>query len=105
MKQYQDGIWVSERALKRDKFNVETGKRHHLPDGLLILPNDFTVAIEIELSNKGKDRLKHILNAYGANFSINEVWYFCSDQVLPNLKTASEKKDFIKVHNIKDWLP
>lgn len=54
IEKFPGSTWVSERRIKRDKFYDGIGKRGHIPDGLLIFPNQNKVAIEIELSAKGE---------------------------------------------------
>jgi hypothetical protein len=70
---YPEARFVSERQLKRDKFFDGVGKRGHLSDGYLIFPEGKQVAIEVELSLKGRNRTESILKGYGREFSIEEV--------------------------------
>lgn len=68
-----------------------------ISDGLLLFPDDKKIAIEVELSMKGKSRLDNIFRCYSGQFDINEIWYFCSPEVLPKMKKATEKKSYIKI--------
>lgn len=101
---YPDAKWVSERYLKQQKFYYGVGKLGHVADGVLIFPDDRKVAIEVELSIKGKLRIEKIFRAYAAQVAIREVWYFCADNVMPALSAMSAKKPFIKVHSLKSFL-
>ena len=95
---FPNAEWVSERRLIQDKFAMgRMGRKGHISDGLLLFPDDKKVAIEVELSMKGKSRLQKILGCYSGQFDINEIWYFCSPEVLPKMKKATEKKSYIKI--------
>jgi hypothetical protein len=92
--------WVSERRLKRDRFAKGIGRTGHIADGLLVFPDDRHIAIEVELTMKGKLRLEKIFRAYGGQFEIKEVWYFCSPDILPKIRKAAEKRSYIKIHGL-----
>lgn len=104
LKKYTDGNWISERRLKHDKFYAGLGKRGHVSDGILILPDNKQIAIEVELSMKGKDRIDRILRAYSSQLSINEVWYYCPARMVPALSALVSKKSFVKVFNLTEFL-
>jgi len=101
---YPDSTMVCERHLKQQKFQYGIGKLGHIADGVLIFPDDKKVAIELELSMKGKQRLEKIFRAYGAQLNISEVWYFCVDEVRRGVSALSERKSFIKVFSLKEFL-
>ena len=96
--------WISERKLKHDKYKLGVGQHGHLPDGILILSEGKQIAIEVELSCKSKQRLESILKAYAAQFSLQEVWYFCRQMMLPRLQEAAKAMPFIKIHSLKAFL-
>lgn len=100
MQQFPNAEWISERRLLQDKFSMGIGKTGHIADGLLVFPDDRQVAIEVELTMKGKLRLEKIFKAYASQFEIREIWYFCSPEVLPKMRKATEKKAYIKAHPI-----
>lgn len=102
--QYPDAILLSERRLKYDKFFNGVGNRGHIADGMIVLSDGKQIAIEVELSVKGKNRIEKILKEYGAQFSIKEVWYYCPAPVMSILRVAAEKKPFIKVHDLDEFL-
>ena len=54
---YPDTEWVTDRYLVQQKFYYGVGRGGHVADGLLIFPDERKVAIELELSVKGKRRL------------------------------------------------
>ncbi|MFU8797325.1 MAG: hypothetical protein ACNA7Y_01315, partial [Gammaproteobacteria bacterium] len=101
---YPDATWLSERRLKRDKYFDGVGKRGHLSDGMLILPDGKSIAVEVELSLKGKNRLESILKGYGSEFSIKEVWYYCSDGVAASMASMVTSMPFVKVHRLREFL-
>jgi hypothetical protein len=103
-KQYPDAHWISERKLKHDKFYDGVGKSGHVSDGLLIFPDDRQIAIEVEMSVKGKNRIEKIFKGYGKQFTIKEVWYYCLPSVIPVLTAAATKMPFIKIFNLEDFL-
>lgn len=101
--QFTETTWISERYLKQQKFYYGIGKSGHTADGMLIFPNK-KVAIEVELSMKGKHRLENIFNAYGGQLDIEEAWYFCADQLIHPLSALTKNKSYIKIHSLKEFL-
>jgi len=101
---YPEAQWVSERALMRDKHTPGVGQRGHLPDGVLLLPEQKSIAVEIELSMKGKHRLERILKGYSAAFDYGAVWYYCSDAVAAYIASMAARMPFIKIHRLQEWL-
>jgi len=101
---YPDAAWISERHLVHEKFFNGIGKSGHVSDGLLIFPDEKRVAIEVELSVKGRRRIEGILKSYSGQLDIKEVWYFCSPSALSMLTSLSFKKSFIKIFPIKEFL-
>jgi DNA-binding MarR family transcriptional regulator len=102
--EYPQANWISERQLKFEKFYDGIGKRGHIADGMLIFPDGKEVAIEVEMSVKGKSRIEKILKGYAAQFTIKEVWYYCSPNVISALTALSAKMPFIKINNLTDFL-
>jgi hypothetical protein len=101
---HPEAIWISERQLKHDKYFDGVGKRGHLSDGVLMFQDGKKIAVEVEISVKGKNRIDKILKGYAAQFELKEVWYFCLPGVLSVLMRAVVKMPFIKVFNIKEFL-
>jgi predicted transcriptional regulator len=101
---YPDTKWVSERYLKQQKYYYGIGKAGHLADGILIFPDETKIAIEVELSMKGKGRIEKILSAYGGQLEIAEAWYFCAEPVMRPMGLLAKNKSYIKVYSIKEFL-
>jgi hypothetical protein len=78
--------FVPERRLRIENDGFVIGKNGRIPDGVLIT-EDKPIAIELELSVKGKRRLSNILNNYMMNFEYSEVWYFTNNQYVFNAIT------------------
>ncbi|MEN9917257.1 MAG: hypothetical protein RLY40_1189 [Pseudomonadota bacterium] len=101
---YPNAAWISERKLKHDKYKLGVGQQGHLPDGILVFPDGKQVAIEVELSCKNKQRLETILKTYAVQFSLEEVWYFCRQSMLPRLQEAAKVMPFVKIHSLSEFL-
>lgn len=103
-KKYPSAHWVTERKLKYDLFFDGIGKSGHVADGMLQFPDGKQIAIEVELSVKGRNRIEKILKGYGAKLAIHEVWYFCTKQVMLVLTSISQKMPFIKLFYLDEFL-
>lgn len=107
-KKYPDAAWISERQLRHDKYHDGIGKKGHIADALLTFDNENKkIAIELELSFKNRDRLEKILKAYGTQFDINEVWYYCPQAIASYLSMVAVKMPFVKIHILPEeqqWL-
>jgi hypothetical protein len=103
--EYPETEWISERKMKHDKFSKSIGKIGHIADGMLLFhDNNIQIAIEVELTMKGKSRLERIFKAYVGQFDIKEVWYFCSQEVLPRMQKIAKEKSYIKIYSL-DQIP
>lgn len=100
---YPEATWISERQLLMEKFKSGRYKKEHLADGVLLFAEDEKMAIEVELSRKGQERLKHILKRY-AGKDYKEVWYYCHPDITAFLTTLTQKMSFIKIFNIEEFL-
>ncbi len=103
-KEYPAACWVSERKLKHDLFYDGLGKVGHVADGILMFPDGKQVAIEVELSVKGKNRIEKILRKYISQLTIKEVWYYCFPAVVPVLTELSKKMPFVKIYDLIEYL-
>lgn len=101
---YPEFEWISERQLQHEKFFDGVGKSGHLSDGILVLPGNKQIAIEVELRLKGKNRIERILKGYSSQFHFAEVWYFCLPNLLAPLTASAANLPFIKIQNIKEFL-
>lgn len=105
MQQYPDAIWISERRLKRDKFLENGFCRHgHVADGMMIFPPEKKIAVEVELTMKGKDRLDKIITGHALSRFVDGVWYFCSPEIVTKIKKATNWASHISVFEIKESL-
>jgi predicted transcriptional regulator len=102
--QYPDAHWISERRLKHEKFHDGVGKTGHVSDGILVFPDRKRIAVEVEMSVKGKNRIEKILREYGADFSIKEVWYYCSKNVITAVNSVAIQMPFVKIFSLEEFL-
>ncbi len=104
LKKYPDANWIFERQLQKLKCANGIAQPGHISDGILILTNGEHIAIEAELTFKGKIRLEKIFKNYSSQFDISEVWYFCAKNIIQGVKSVAEKMPFVKVYNIEEEL-
>lgn len=102
MAQYPGSDWRSERHLQQEKCQNGFGQFAHVADGLLTLPDGKKIAIELELSLKGRTRIERILKGYATQFHLDEIWYFCTRRVHAALSELIVKMPFIKLHLVED---
>lgn len=96
--------FIPERELRLDMECDRVGYRGHLCDGMLEF-KDKSVAIEVELTTKGRRRLRKILNHYCCDLSFKEVWYFCGSKEVMNLvQSQSEEYDFVRTFLLREWV-
>jgi DNA-binding Lrp family transcriptional regulator len=82
--------WVPEheiRYLVFKKHGVKTASKMLVPDGLMVteLSNiKISVAIELELTLKNKERIKEILTRYKEKKDLNTLWYLCDSPAIIN---------------------
>lgn len=82
-------------------MKVGIGKRDkHLADGVLLLPDNKHVAIEVELTMKSKSRLKEIMLGYALHEHIKEVWYFCAPGIVEKVRKVAGDREYIKVFSL-----
>lgn len=102
---YPDAIWTSERRLKQDKFSSgKLGRYGHVADGMLAFPDGRYIAIEVELTMKGKNRLNDIVKSYASRFEIKEVWYFCAKEIVNKVKKEIAHLPYVKVFGISEQI-
>lgn len=96
--------FVTERQLRQQLGYKGVGQNVHVSDGKLILP-DKTVAIEVELTLKGRARRDSILARYMTNFDYDEIWYFCrSGSVYKAIKNFESVSQMFKVNELETFL-
>ncbi len=80
------------------------GQVGHIADGALMVDGK-RIALEIELSIKGKERLKKILGQYAMQIEYDGVWYICGNANLFKRFQEHEKLyPFIQCFLLKDVL-
>lgn len=96
--------FIPESELRLDMDYEGVGYRGHLCDGVLEF-DDKRIAIEVELTTKGRRRLRKIITSYLADFSIHEVWYFCGSKEVMNLvESQAQGNKFIQTFLLRDWV-
>ncbi|HAZ13788.1 MAG: hypothetical protein A2X86_19675 [Bdellovibrionales bacterium GWA2_49_15] len=92
--------WIPEheiRFLVFKKYGIKAAQRMLVPDGLMITEvqsKKVSVAIELELSLKNKDRLRNIFFRYLEKNDLSYIWYICQGPMIANsvLKTWERVK-------------
>ncbi len=101
---YPEIRWISERQLIQEKFFDGVGKRGHVADGILVYPDGKKIAIEVELTLKGKNRLQKILKGYVRQQELSEIWYYCAPELIAAIRELTTKMTYIKIHNLAEFL-
>ena len=95
------GKFTPDRRIRHDEGLSGVGQLGHIPDGYLQIGEDKPIAIELELSVKSRARINSIINDYGGNLSVKEVWYYTDSQdVARAISKAADGYSFIKVKQI-----
>lgn len=95
-KKYQGSRFISEREWRYQKEYDGVGISGHLCDGVLEYDGK-CIAIELELTTKGRRRLSDILRFYAKEFAFDEVWYFCGSKAVKCLVEDKAKHfSFVK---------
>ena len=95
------GSFQPDRRIRHDEGLSGVGQLGHIADGLLTIGQDKPIAIELELTVKSRARLNSIIQEYGGNLAVKEVWYYTDNkEVVRALGKASNGYDFIKVKEI-----
>lgn len=96
--------FITERELRLDIEHEGVGRWGHLADGALEF-DDKRIAIEVELTTKGRRRLRKIITNYLSDFSFQEVWYFCGNREVMNLvESQSNNSKFVKTFLLEEWI-
>lgn len=92
------GQFVPDRRIRHNEGLSGVGQLGHIADGMLYVGQDKPIAIELELTVKSRARLNSIIEEYGGNLSVKEVWYYTDNkEVVRALNKAAQGYDFIKV--------
>lgn len=105
MQRFPEADWVSERRLRRDKFLSGRFDRFgHVADGILLFSDGKRIAIEVELTMKGKDRLGKIIRGYVLDRSISGVWYYCASDIVDKIKKVTDWTKYISVYELDELI-
>jgi hypothetical protein len=81
-------------------------ERLHYPDLVLERPDGRRIALELELSSKGRNRLERILAGYGADRRIDAVLYLVPNRTIgKSVVAAAERlgiRDLVHVQLVRD---
>jgi hypothetical protein len=69
-------------AVRLGGLDARGRERLHYPDLMLELPSGHRIAIELELSGKGRNRREQILSGYAADSRIDAVVYLAEDPAI-----------------------
>ncbi len=98
------GEFIPERRLRREVGIRGVGHRGHVSDGVFYHDGK-RIAIEVELSLKGKRRREKIYRHYLKQFDFQGVWYFCGNKEIERkMQPLAEKARFIHVFSLADFL-
>lgn len=104
IKKSQSIEWITERYLIKQKSENLTGSKFHLPDAVVVMPDQGRIAIEVELTLKSKARLMEIITDYEVDKEYSGVWYFCSPQIVDSIHELSRFSSKIKIHTLnEEW--
>ena len=98
------GSFIPQRRIRHDEGLSGVGQTGHVADGYLYLPEqEKPIAVELELTVKARSRLNAIIQDYGGNLAVSEVWYFCKEQsVISALQKAAQGYSFIKIFDLQN---
>lgn len=97
--------WRSERRIRHDNGQDEATKHKHAPDGEVITDKN-TIAVEIELTQKSKQRIQQILRELAHQY--RTIWYFTNEithgfleRQIKELPEESQRPKF-KIYSLSD---
>jgi len=98
------GSFIPQRQIRHDEGLSGVGQLGHVADGYLNLEGeDKPIAIELELSVKSRARLNSIIEGYGGNLAVKEVWYYTNNaSVKSALQKAAHSYSFIKIFDLNE---
>lgn len=92
------GYFTPPRRIRHNEGLSGVGQIGHIADGYLHIGDDKPIAIELELSIKSHIRLRSIIEGYGGDLSIKEVWYFTPyADVARAIEKVASGYSFIKI--------
>jgi hypothetical protein len=97
------GVFTPDRRLRHNEGLSGGGLSGHVADGYVHIGEDKPIAIELELSLKSRARIRSIVNEYGGNLGVKEVWYYTDrSDVARAIEQAADGFSFIKVRKLTD---
>jgi hypothetical protein len=106
LEQKTGGVFTPDRRIRHDEGLSGVGQLGHIPDGYLHIGDDKPIAIELELSVKSRIRIQNIIDDYGGNLNVKEVWYYTDQMnVVRAIEKAAHGFSFIKVRELPINLP
>lgn len=97
------GTFVPDRRIRHDEGLSGKGQSGHVADGYLYIGDEKPIAVELELSVKSRARIVDIINTYGGNLDVKEVWYFADHKsVVQALEKAARGYPFIKIRGLPE---
>ncbi|MCB1563295.1 MAG: hypothetical protein KDJ75_06955 [Alphaproteobacteria bacterium] len=100
------GTFQPDRRIRHDEGLSGVGQLGHVADGYLHIGEDKPIAVELELSVKSRARIQSIIDGYGGNLAVKEVWYYTDQKsVAAAIGKAARGFSFIKVRQIPENLP
>ncbi|GHO73971.1 hypothetical protein KSD_17420 [Ktedonobacter sp. SOSP1-85] len=85
--QRPEDVWKSERLIRYEQPAFSAGKKvPHVPDALLQKPNGETIAIEVELTLKKRERILAILKE--STHTYHRTWYFVARPAWTTVEAA-----------------
>ncbi len=98
------GCFIPERRIRQAHGRQNVGQRGHVSDGVW-QTKECQIAIEVELSSKGRVRRDNIIRWYLRNFTYKKLWYFYgSDRIKRELSRVSERMNFVSLVDLKGVL-
>ncbi|AVX40782.1 hypothetical protein CTH_10018 (plasmid) [Carboxydocella thermautotrophica] len=98
------GYWKSEREIRSEKGITGFGVQLHIPDGITRIGDEY-VGIEVELTRKGKERLKKIFMQHLRSTDYSQVWYLVGDENIRQhlLRNMDQRvKSIVKIFDLKE---
>jgi DNA-binding Lrp family transcriptional regulator len=103
LEQKTGGQFTPDRRIRHDEGLSGVGQLGHIPDGYLHIGEDKPIAVELELSVKSRARIENIVNEYGGNLNVKEVWYYTDNrEVARAISKAAQGFSFIRVEMINE---
>ena len=101
LEQKTGGHFIPPRRIRHNEGLSGVGQIGHIPDGYLVIGQEKPVAVELELSVKSYTRIKGIIDDYGGNFRVSEVWYYTDRKDVERVVSkVADGYPFIKIFDL-----